>query len=227
MRIRAPIVFLLGLAACASPGNGREPVVGVDSGSVLPVFPSNRYTVAAPATRTGLRVHLPDVSHDAVFGAFKGLDGELNSLDGFGTSAELWVRFDAPIDPSGLPSWDQSIDPASTVQIIRLSDGVRERFETTYDGPSHTLFVQPWGALRSASLYALVILDVLHDLDGRKLKPAGTTWAAGSGSEVRRWLGKSDKTVLVSVFTTQSSSETLGLLAQRPVPHTAAELPPV
>lgn len=207
-------VTLLLLAACSVDPLPER--VGV-SDQPLAVFPSDRYTVTDGRSRTGLRVRLPDeAAGDEVFAKFPDLRAEIESLDGFGTSAPLWIRFDGPIDPATLPSLEGSTAADASVQLVRIADGKREPFETRYDGPSHTLFVLPYGALEPKTRYALVATRALRDRLG----------APVAADEALRDVdaGVSDA-VLSTGFTTQSVTETLASLAMREVAHGADEFP--
>lgn len=206
---------LLILAACTSDANPGRVGVARDP---LAVFPADRFTVADARTRTGLRVRLPETAaSDAVFAKFPDLRAEVESLDGFGTSAPLWIRFDGPIDPASLPDLAASTSASAAVQLVRVDTGERVAFETHYDGPSHTLFVAPYGALAPKTRYALVVTAGLRDRLG---------YAVAASPEHLDTLvvGVSDAVVSVG-FTTQSVTETLADLALRDVAHGADEFP--
>jgi hypothetical protein len=144
---RTPL-WLLAVCLLTSCSTTDSPVgmTGVDESLPLAIFPSDRYTVADPLTRTGLRVRLPaGLNNDPLFAAMPDLEGELNSLDGFGTSAALWVRFDGPLDTAGLPSVEESTTDASAIELKREDTGERVPVEWTYDGPTHTSSFLPLG----------------------------------------------------------------------------------
>lgn len=211
--MRSSLLLALSLAACAAAGDprGTGPAPGP-----LAVFPSDRFTIADARTRTGLRVALPsDVADDAVFERFPDLVREVESLDGFGTSAPMWVRFDGPIDPAGLPTRAESLDADAAVRVFAVETGAPVEIETDYDGPSHTLFVTPFGALAPKTRYALVVSKRLSDLEGRPLRSDAAWIEPGLAG---------DAAVAVQ-FTTQSVTDTLAALALREVEHGDGEFP--
>lgn len=209
------LVFPLLVAACSVEALPERVSV---SSAPLAVFPADRYTVADANTRTGLRVRLPDgAADDAVLAKFPDLKTELESLDGFGTSAPLWIRFDGPIDPASLPDLAGSTAADAAVQLVRVDTGERIAFETHYDGPTHTLFILPYGALAPKTRHTLVVTEALHDRFGRPI-------AAASAHRDTSIDGVAGAVVSVG-FTTQSVTETLAALALRDVAHDAAEYP--
>ena len=92
--LRRRSVRWLALAACAL----IEAAAGtpVWAAQVIAIFPSDRYTVADPAQRTGRRVVLPEPSCPV---DPSGCDevALLNQLDGFSVHPRLALTFDEPI----------------------------------------------------------------------------------------------------------------------------------
>src|SRR5262245_44856298 len=110
MRMRLPAMALPALFAlsCGS-GSGPPPVSVIwDPGAgELGAFPDDSFTIDDPATRTGLRLDLspqriPQVA--ALPDTFQQLFVELGTLDGFGLTAGIFVRFDGALEPTSLAS---------------------------------------------------------------------------------------------------------------------------
>lgn len=211
-------ITVLILSACST--TVEPPRVGLDLTTPFAVFPSNRFTLQDDRTHTGLRLRIrPYAAQDTLFTAFPDLVDEIESLDGFGTSAAIWIRFDGPIDRRSVPSLEESTTPAAAVQLVAVEAGTRVPFEALYDGPSHTLFLYPWGTLEPKTRYAIVVRPSLLDLEGRSLNLPETRDAPA------RIPGITTDATVVSVFTTQSVSDTLAYLTTQPVEHTPTEWP--
>ncbi len=167
--ILLPSLLALLLAACSTAEGPVESAIRVD-GSALAVFPSDELLVEDAATRTGLRVSIPDhaARQDPLFVAFPDLKAELESLDGFGTLAESWVRFTGPLDTTQFPARERSADDDSPLLLVDVQNGERIPFRWAWEGETHMLFVQPWRPLRPATQHAIVVRRG-RDLLGRPL----------------------------------------------------------
>ncbi len=222
-RLFALALAIGSLAGCAD-SDTTDFRYGVNEALPLAVFPSNRYTTPDEATHTGLRLQLPEtVSNDALFDRMPELRGELESLDGFGTSADLWVSFDGPLDASRLPPAEETTTATSVVQVIALEDGARVAVEPVYASSTHTLLLRPVEPLLPKTTYALVLGDTLRDLQGNRLRAASSSW--GKASDVRKWLSSKVQPMLVSTFTTQSVTDSLASFGLTDEAHAADELP--
>ncbi len=86
---------LRGLAP-ASDGPGPQ-VVFKPYKAPFPIapYPNDYFTVSDPSTSTGKRLHLPLTATTSIEGEVR---KRLRSLDGFGTYAPIWVRFDKPLN---------------------------------------------------------------------------------------------------------------------------------
>lgn len=104
-----PIVFVLLVFgfSCGSPehpeglaeaGGGTGPKIVFDP-LIQPIpeipFPMDIATILDESSPTGRRLNLPTQSHTVLEQKVR---AGMNSLDGFGTFAPIWVRFDAPLD---------------------------------------------------------------------------------------------------------------------------------
>ncbi len=130
----------------------------------LTSFPDDFWTVDDPGTATGLRVQidgeraawLADTSDTLV-----GLYAAMGALDGFGTSAPVFVRLAAGTFPPlaevhpGLLLVDLSVDPPEPVpyEPVRLDDG-------------QALALWPAWPLRSGAQHAVVLTDALEAQEG-------------------------------------------------------------
>lgn len=196
--------------------------VGIDERAPLAVFPSDRFTVADENTHTGLRVRLPDgMDKDPLFAALPELVAELESLDGFGTAAPLWVRFDGLLDPASLPAPGHSTAPTAAIQLVDLEREVRLPFRTAYEAGGHTLFIHPLEPFRETSRYAVVLTDRLRDVYGQPLRPAETPW---SSTAIPADLTPAAP-LLINTFTTQSITPTMAALADEEHAPGPAEFP--
>jgi hypothetical protein len=95
-----------------------EVVYGDPLQTALVPFPSDRYTVEDPTTKTRLRVAVsPSTSGDTFVASYPLVTGRLNELDGFSTAGGIAVAFAAPIDgaafagPQGGTAFE-ALDPA-------------------------------------------------------------------------------------------------------------------
>ncbi len=123
-----------------------------DDDSALVVFPNDALTIDDASARTGLRVAIGEprwLADQPQF--FQGAWRQLDSLDGFGTSAGIVLRFSAPVssDAEALTLLDLSTTPATSipVEVQVLDEG-------------STLVVWPMRPLREAALHGLVATSV-------------------------------------------------------------------
>ncbi len=119
-----------------------------DDDSALVVFPNDALTVDDATARTGLRVSIGEprwLADQPQF--FQGAWRQLDSLDGFGTSAGIVLRFSAPVSsaPEGLTLFDLSVTPAVSIPVeVQVLDA------------GATLVVWPLRPLREEALHGLV-----------------------------------------------------------------------
>src|SRR6266576_6811981 len=102
------LILLPGLAFA-----GVEALFDLASAATSP-FPSDRFTVADPDQRTGVRVRLPKPDCAVRISDCADID-VINTLDGFNLQPRLSIPFSGPIDVSTVSS--------STVFLVRVGDG--------------------------------------------------------------------------------------------------------
>ncbi|HET6582882.1 MAG TPA: hypothetical protein VFG69_05535, partial [Nannocystaceae bacterium] len=140
-------------------------------------------------SRTGLRIRDlgSELADDEALAGFPSLLGGLATLDGFGTTAPLFIRFTGPIDAASLPAAGSEIDPAqSSLVLVDLdastpSDSpMRPRFlefdweiVEEADGGT-TLFVDPLRPLRAGARHGLVLTRAALGGDGDCIAPSPT-----------------------------------------------------
>jgi hypothetical protein len=109
------------LASCSYdpivPPTPVEAIYGDPLETQLVPFPSNRFTVPDPSTKTGLRV---DVSGtvDAYVAGYEPVVRRLGEMDGFSTAGGVAIGFDGPIDGASFAGpqggkLDHELDPAA------------------------------------------------------------------------------------------------------------------
>ncbi|MEO7330553.1 MAG: hypothetical protein ABI193_18405, partial [Minicystis sp.] len=195
-----PACFAL-LAGC-SDGEALSPlpppieaVYGVAAHSNLVPYPSDRYTVADPGTKTGLRVNVTtETSGDPFVATFGPILGEVNALDGFSTVGGVAVSFSGPIDIHGIVI-DETVDPPITdpprdaleytkkgapFLLIDVDPGSPERGkarglvprwwaqakDTYYPADEYTLVAQPSEPLLPGTRYLFVLTRALKAQSG-------------------------------------------------------------
>lgn len=140
------------------------------NGDALAAFPNDALTVDDPKTITGLRVSIGEpawLGNEPPF--FQPVWRQLESLDGFGTSAGIVLRFSAPLaaPPSG--------SATATSDIVALFDlGVTPPARVPYEAEvldgGATLILWPMRPLREATLHGVVV--TLPDQAGGCVAPS-------------------------------------------------------
>jgi hypothetical protein len=143
-----------------------EPRFEVDTPARAP-FPSDRFTVADRAQRTGLRMALPAPSCAVERSACD--DARLvDELDGFDLDPRLALPFTGPIDPGSVS--------VRSVFLVRLAPGPPEAIgveRLVYDPAAHTLYARPDALLEPETRYGLVVTRELRDAGGRAIARSG------------------------------------------------------
>lgn len=147
-----------------------------NNGVALQTFPDDWYTVADPASATGLRVHFAADNAPWVAttpGAFASTYTDLSTLDGWGVSAGVILRFSAPVmelparvtDTASVPIalWDLDATPPKQVP-----------FETQYTDEGTTLMLWPMVPLVPKHLHGIVAGAALKDKAGGCVAPSAT-----------------------------------------------------
>lgn len=120
----------------------------------LDAWPDDHWTVADPSTPTGLRLHLSPAEHSALaeFPAnYQDWFTHLSTLDGFGLSAGIFLRFSAPLPGSAL-------DP-SRIHVVSLgAEGPQDHpVEVLTTDYGRTLLLRPRRALPEATEVVVVL----------------------------------------------------------------------
>lgn len=143
-----------------------------DDGAFLAAFPDDALTVDDPSALTGQRVRIgtPDwLDDEPKF--FKTVWGQLEGLDGFGTSAGIILRLSAPVGAP--PSGSTSIDSDALVLLdLGTSPPTRVPFESEVLDEGRTLILWPMRPLRETTLHAAVMTTALLDAGGGCVSPS-------------------------------------------------------
>ena len=221
-------MLLLLLAACG--GGDPEPQLLWDpGGGQLYAFPDDAFTVDDPASRTGLRVAIdpagiPELGD--VPETFQQVFRDLSSLDGFGGTAGISLRFSQPIDLATLGTGEATGELDAAVLILVDGWPAPWPYEVRTADEATSIVLEPMRPLPPATRVAVVVTDRLRTADGRPFA-AGPAMAAalrGEGDAItvrvalriqaaavdaveRGAVAAVDEVVAAVVFTTQSVHE--------------------
>lgn len=147
----------------------------------LDAFPDDVLTTDTEAgTRVRIRDLLGELGDDEPLAGFPSLFEGLATLDGFGTTAPMFLRFAGAIDPASLPAAGTETDPATSTLLLVDLDARRPTF-VAFDwtlvaeaGPSDdtTLVVAPLGTLRAGTRYALALRRDARSIAGDCIAPS-------------------------------------------------------
>jgi dienelactone hydrolase len=163
------------LLGCRPPADTCEgPVAHVYDPLVsqrLDAWPDDVFTVADDASPTGRRVSVLDTPW---FGAqpelLQDIAADVEGASGFGTKAELILRFDGPV--GDLPSVEDSTT-TSAVQLWALHDPpVRVAYEASLAPGGQQVQLLPVTPLQPGTPHALVVTRDQPDADGRCMAPS-------------------------------------------------------
>ncbi|MEU4690468.1 hypothetical protein [Actinoplanes sp. NPDC023714] len=167
--MRRLLALAVAVLVAASPiGTARAAEARPASG-LLP-FPSDRYTVADPASATGRRVHFPAGALPANVAGEHIDPAEWNRQDGFSPGTPILVHVPG-LDPaaSGIaPVTDIGRSTAPDAPILLIDTRTRQRTPHWAELDAHgsgLLIIRPAVALREATRY-VVVLRGLRDRDG-------------------------------------------------------------
>lgn len=150
----------------------------------LTTFPDDYYTTETPDTPTGLRVDTTAAPWRAgVVRALTRVFEDLDTLDGFGVSAGIVLRFTAPL--AELPGGPATASEGP-VELWVLGDAPRRvPFEVTTADAGGTLILKPMVPLPSQSRAGVVVRRTLTAADGGCLdaSPALAATLDGSSAE--------------------------------------------
>ena len=198
----------------------------------LRVFPDDLWTEDDPGALTGLRVSVGAQSPwiGSVIGNFRNVYEDLATLDGWGTTAGIFLRFDGPVsDP---PSGPATASPDSPLQLVEVGPpgaAVRVPFEAERMEEGTTLMLWPLRPLRPRTRYAVVVTSDYPTADGGCIRPSESLVSVLDGASTEpvllrmtpRWVealgaaGIAPSAVSAgAVFTTQSVIEESVAVAQ-------------
>ena len=172
-----------------------EAIYGAPAETMLTPYPSNRYTVADPASATGLRVRIsPETTADPLASSFGSMGEQLNEMDGFSTAGGVVVMFTGPIDLRGITSdpladppelepprdADDYKNPGSPLVLVNVdpsspargaAHGLIPRFwaqakDDYYTTDELTLIAQPATPLLPGTRYAFAVTNTLKSKGG-------------------------------------------------------------
>src|SRR5437867_9184034 len=110
---RWSLVCVLLCAACGDDGPTPATMMWSPAGGELGAYPDDALTRDDPASRTGLRLAL-DTSRIPSLAklpeTFQKVFRALGTLDGFGLTSGIIVRFDRALDPASVPSGEATAD---------------------------------------------------------------------------------------------------------------------
>ncbi len=185
--------------------------------TVLETFPDDYYTHADATTATGLRPYLgPDLAGwlDSIPGQFGAMYRKLESLDGWGTTAGVILRFSGPVaaPPEGaMRLLAGGVDAGSPAEEVPFD------LEITEDATG--LILWPRVPLRPATRHAVIVDSMLTAADGGCVSPSAGLSDALAGvapldvmgarfGEALTWAGVApEDAVAVAAFTTQTIVE--------------------
>ncbi len=145
------------------------------SGKGLESFPDEYYTVDEAGTGTGLRVRMDEEIAPwlpAIPGSYTGVFEQMATLDGFGTTAGVILRFSKPL--GALPSGDIESIASTAVRFVDLETGDRVPFETEVTDEGETAIFWPMVPLRAARRYGVVVTTEALAADGACIAPSAT-----------------------------------------------------
>lgn len=166
----------LSLLACTQPADTcagptthvYDPLVS----SRLDAWPDDVFTRVDENSPTDLRVEVVGTPwFDALPELFQGIATGVHGASGFGTQAELFVRFDGPVGT--LPTVEESTT-TDAIQLWDLDRDPPERvpFEARTAAGDQQIMLLPVGPLRPKTAHALVVTAAQTDSEGRCMAPS-------------------------------------------------------
>ncbi|MFH2005302.1 MAG: hypothetical protein ABI333_01830 [bacterium] len=202
-------------------------------------YPDDYFTVEDPATRTGLRVAMVpgvDIVVEDNVADYANSFYDLSTLDGYGTTGAIVLRFTGPLDELSLPAGGDGSGHAGASLVLVNLDADPPAFvdvevttvEEDDNDLSTTLVISPVGPLLPKTRYGVAVTNRVLDGDGSCIAPSETMkellGATATDPRLRRLDGRISMLVeaLVTagtvvgpeeltaavVFTTQSTWET-------------------
>ena len=221
-------------------------------GGQLSVFPDDALTVADTTSRTGLRPAIEPLDFELLADApetFQEIFRDLATLDGFGLTAGITLRFDAALDPTSVDSGELTANLAAPVVImVETATGATPwPYEAELTDEDMTLILEPMIPLPPKTRVYVAVTTRLRSASGLSLAPSPAMKAALAGDAVDAATGRVAERIAgsatafiaaggassieelagVVVFTTQSVYEDAGaiadLFAARDIRPTAIE----
>jgi alpha-beta hydrolase superfamily lysophospholipase len=151
-------------------------VPGVDA------YPDNLWTEDAD-TATGVRLVSPldAYADDDPTRGFPGVFERMPTLDGFGTTAPVFLRLTGPVDVASLPAAGTETDPTTSPLLFVDLDAdplafveYEWRAVTEHDDGGTTLLLHPLRPLRADARHGVVMTRAVTDTDGDCFAPSPT-----------------------------------------------------
>ncbi|MGM0578911.1 MAG: hypothetical protein ACQEXJ_24525 [Myxococcota bacterium] len=145
-------------------------------------FPDDLWTAEDPDGLTGVRVSL-----DRDLPWFEALDDitrdvweDLETLDGWGTTAAVFLSFDGPVGE--LPEGEETAT-SGPVHLLELGpDGPRRVPFLVERTPDHSILLSPMEPLRPRTRHGVVVTSDLLDANGEPISPSPTLRAILDGT---------------------------------------------
>ncbi|MCA9523050.1 MAG: hypothetical protein KC609_18875 [Myxococcales bacterium] len=139
------------------------------------VFPDDFFTVDDPSTSTGLRVVVDDTNAPwakQIPANLLNAYTELNKLNGWGTTAGIYLRFGGSL--ATLPSGDPDSLTSDAIWLVQLtSDGYKRiPYETKRIDDGATVLILPMIPLEPKTRHAVIVTDALTDANGGCIAPS-------------------------------------------------------
>lgn len=203
-QLRLAVFVLLLASACGETGteapDAREPLgplacaaaVTLDwdpqSDQAPVALPDDLWVVDDPTTATGVRVQLEANApwfQDAP-PLFRDVWSDVSTLDGWGTSAGIVLRFSGVVEGPNFPSGPVSAEPSSPIQLIAMhEDGpVRVPFEARFTDGGATAILWPMVPLAPATRHGVLLSAAPLTPSGACVGRSPAMLALLSGDEV-------------------------------------------
>lgn len=159
---------VVGLYSPATPASG-------DGMGSFDVFPDDFYTRPDAASPTGLRLHVTEKTAPwlkTLTPEFRRVVEDLAALDGWGTTAGLYLRFDGPI--AAPPTGEVASVASDALILAALVDGKAQRvpYEARLIDGGQTILLDPMVPLRPATEHVLLMTNAYQDTAGGCVAPS-------------------------------------------------------
>ncbi|MGA2131015.1 MAG: Ig-like domain-containing protein [Bryobacteraceae bacterium] len=173
--LTAPLVMVAGVTVMWNPS---DPTVGP--------YPSDALTIPDSTQKSGMRINLP--MPDCTTAPSDCQDVQLiNQLDGFQTAPRITINFSGPIDVNSV---HHAVYYVALRNLTQEEHGITDpgqmlyTTQMIYDPTTNTLYGKPDGNLDQHSQVAVIVTDVIQDLNGNPVQPdPGFTACVAPGTE--------------------------------------------